>query len=414
MQQKSMILARFVRNSYFAMGSAIVALNSLVALAAESAIGSIGSLLGKATIVREGKSIPATKGMPIFASDSLNTEANAAVKLVFDDGGTFMAFEKASVKISEYSLKKEGGVTNLKSAFDIAKGKVRFFVKPDPNKKVDAKYKTSNAVMGIRGTSGFIDATNPNKTQLVVITGKVEVVNPKFPNKSVFVTPNLMTEVGGKTPPTVPKLAPANLVKNLNAEAVKTDANPNSFESKEEPANNGQPGEKKSIDEKPSQEKPSQDKPSQDKPVEEKKESGAAEPSRQPEEKQGAEKPVAEKSGGEKPQGDKQEIKSTKKAVFNPNGEQTLSVKDENLNNLQKEQKVFDVSAQPKNAPEDIAGKIAREQSKVDTAVLKTVNEKIQENTERAREAQEVLREKAVSAAEGASKQVKVKIVLPE
>jgi hypothetical protein len=46
---------------------------------------------------------------------------------------------------------------------------------------------------------------------------------------------------------------------------------------------------------------------------------------------------------------------------------------------------------------------------------LKSVSEKIQENTDRAREAREIAREKAVSAAaESSARKVKVKIVLPE
>lgn len=194
-----------------------------LALAADS-IGKLGNVLGKAEIVRDGKSLSATKGMEIFATDELITTDKTAVKILFHDGGTFMAFEKASVKISEYQVKTNGKDTNVKSAFDIAKGKVRFFVKPQANGKNDVTIKTANAVMGIRGTSGFIDATDPSKTQLVVLTGKVEVSNPKLPGQTVMVPPNQFTDVVGARPPTGPKPAPINLLSNLNSEASSVDA----------------------------------------------------------------------------------------------------------------------------------------------------------------------------------------------
>ena len=259
----------------------------LAALAQGAAIGTLGSIIGKAVIVREGKSIPGKKGMEIFATDELQTEQRTAVKINFTDGGNFMAFEDSKVKISEYKFKAAGDKSSLKSAFDVAKGKVRFFVKPQPGRTNETNFKTSNAVMGIRGTSGFIDASNPNNTQLVVLTGKVEVSNPKFPGKTVTVPPNQMTSVAAGKAPTPPKVAPPALVAGLNANAEKVDPNVGK-------------GEKQAHDD-----KEKSDKEKSDKKEEGKKEEGKKEEDKKEEGK----KEEGKKEEGKKEEGKKEEPK---------------------------------------------------------------------------------------------------------
>ena len=149
---------------------------SHVAWSADS-IGTLGSVLGKAQIDRIGKIIPAAKGMEIFATDRLITSEKAAVKIQFRDGGNIIAFENSNLKIEEYKVQLSGNSTTIKSAIDIAKGKVRFFVKPNPNGVSDVKFKTANAIMGIRGTSGAI-AVEGGKTTAGLFTGSAEMSTP--------------------------------------------------------------------------------------------------------------------------------------------------------------------------------------------------------------------------------------------
>jgi FecR protein len=354
---------------------------------AEKPIGNVGSLLGQATIFRNNKPLPVQKGMEVYPNDTLTTESNAAVKLTFTDGGTFMAFEKASVKISEYALKKEAGVTSLKSAFEIAKGKVRFFVKPDTNKKIDAKYKTSNAVMGIRGTSGFIDATNPEKTKLFVLTGKVEVSNPKFPLKTVLVTKNLMSEIDLKEAPSAPKLVPPTIMQSLNTQALAVDSKPDSFEAPKDTSSPQEPN------------TPADDK---------------NKPKNQPLEQQDT------TSTNTESQSTPEANTAGKKIIFNPNGEQSVSVQDENLNSLQREQKIFGEPAGSKKLNNSSLGENSSPQpiKTGETQIIKNLNEQIQVNSEKAKELRDIIREKSVSSGaasnEITTKDVKIKIVLPE
>lgn len=240
-----------------------------LARAESEVVGKLGAIIGKAFIIRDGQKLPAQKEMAVFPSDALATEPKAVVKILFADGGSFMAFENSSVKIEEYLVKQQGEKITLKSAFDIAKGKVRFFVKPGENRSNDATYKTKNAVMGIRGTSGFIDASG-GSTQLVVTTGKVSVSNPANPSVSVLVPANHMTSVVGAALPTEPKLAPPELLTKLKGSAEQAapgsgegesekQSAPNKSESKQKKDgddNQGSQGSEGSKDTGDSQEKP--------------------------------------------------------------------------------------------------------------------------------------------------------------
>lgn len=183
---------------------------------AKEAVGKVGALIGEAHIIRGGQKLPAKKGLEVFSTDSLQTAPRAVVKIQFTDGGSVMAFENSTMTIEQYDVKRQGDKISLKSAIDIAKGKVRFFVKPGPNRSNDASFKSKNAVMGIRGTSGFIQ-TSGEKTQLVVMTGKVELKNPANPSAAVFVQANQVSEVMGSASPTKPAAASPQLIRSLSA-----------------------------------------------------------------------------------------------------------------------------------------------------------------------------------------------------
>ena len=429
-----------------------LSLSALQAMAEEKPIGSLGSIIGKAQVLRGDKTLPATKGMKVFPSDSLVTSDKTAVKIQFDDGGTFMAFENAKVKIEEYKFQAGGeGAGTLKSAFEIAKGKVRFFVKPQPKGKVDTKYKTANAVMGIRGTSGFIDASKPGQTQLVVLTGKVEVSNPANPSQKVLVPPNQMTEVTGSAGvPTPPKPAPAALMSSLNSEANKVDPKGNGGESQPQKSDDKKSEEKKDdkkddkkSDDKKSDDKKSDDKKSDDnkKPEEGKKPDdkksddsksgpsdskksddgkGAPADSKKPDDNKGgpASTQGANDSGSAKPapggaNGGSETAASGKesapvqverKAVYSPDGSSTISVKDDKLNNLttptiNTRSPVSDVASKALAAPQQAV-------QQVQTTVTDNTQKAVQNQVDKAAKA-------AAAEDPNKKKSVKVKIVLP-
>ncbi len=193
-------------------------------------IGALSNLIGKVDILRSGKTLTGEKGFVLLETDEIVTYDKTAVKIIFNDGSNLMAFQNAKVKVAEYKIKAKGNDANdVKSAIDVVKGKVRFFVKPqeetDSGAKTDAKFKTSNSVMGIRGTSGFIDASVPGNTQIIVTTGTVQVTSIADPSKSVLVPANKFTEVVGKKAPTLPKAIPPIILNKLNSDASAVDPN---------------------------------------------------------------------------------------------------------------------------------------------------------------------------------------------
>ncbi|MES2616149.1 MAG: hypothetical protein V4591_12140 [Bdellovibrionota bacterium] len=124
----------------------------------QDAVGSIANVLGEVDIKHNGVNIKAKKQEPIYETDVVVTHKNSAVKINFKDGSNYMAFSDTEFKLSEYKLKSNGaGGASLKSVIDNVKGNVRFFVKPKEGGKNDVTYKTPNAVMLVRGTSGDID-----------------------------------------------------------------------------------------------------------------------------------------------------------------------------------------------------------------------------------------------------------------
>lgn len=197
---------------------------------APAEIGKISNIIGKIDILRNGKTLLGEKDSVVLETDELQTYEKTAVKIIFNDGSNLMAFQNAHIKLIEYKIKgKAENVSDVKSAIDVVKGKVRFFVKPQQNEnvsgKVDAKFKTSNSVMGIRGTSGFIDASIPGNTQVIITTGTVEVTSLADPSKSVVVAANLFTEITGNRAPTIPRNIPPAILNKLNADAKALDPN---------------------------------------------------------------------------------------------------------------------------------------------------------------------------------------------
>lgn len=214
-----------------------------------------------------------------------------------------MAFQNARVKVAEYKIKAKGeDASDVKSAIDVVKGKVRFFVKPQEDKQIantDAKFKTSNSVMGIRGTSGFIDASVPGNTQVIVTTGNVQVTSISDPSKSVIVPANKFTEVFGNKPPTVPKVVPPAILNKLNSDAAAVDPN---FRKSEQTKQDGD-----------SKKKEEQQKKKQDKE------------NKQGDSTQGSSGQTAAESSSSSDQ---------KKQVFNPDGTSSVVSTNSEMNNL--------------------------------------------------------------------------------
>lgn len=185
------------------------------ALAAEQSIGAVAAFSGPVMIQRAGGNLAATKGMPLSSSDALQTGAGGVVQVKFNDGSSFTLYENSNIRIDKYRATSKVARGVSETAFDILQGKLKFFVKPSKEKKNETQFRSKTALMGIRGTSGIIDVASSGETQLVVLTGLVEVKNPKFPNMSIAVAPNFSTRVNPGAAPQPPRPVNSENLKTL-------------------------------------------------------------------------------------------------------------------------------------------------------------------------------------------------------
>ncbi|NBW83097.1 hypothetical protein EBR21_15215, partial [bacterium] len=175
--------------------SVVVLLNGRAA-AADNDVGQISAYSGSVKIIRSSGSVEVVKGLVVLESDTVETGPGGVVQLKFNDGSSFTIYEKSLIGIDKYKRSSADSSSGLaESAFDVLNGKLKFFVNPKAKVKTNTQFRSKSAIMGIRGTSGVI-SVNPNgETQLVVLTGLVEVKNPKFPDVSIPVAPNFVTRV---------------------------------------------------------------------------------------------------------------------------------------------------------------------------------------------------------------------------
>ncbi|APJ04434.1 FecR family protein [Silvanigrella aquatica] len=187
--------------------------------AEDDEVGKIENIIGEGEIFNGKETLPLKKEMLVHPSDTITTKEKALVKILFFDGADIILYEKSKIKIKEYKVNLDTEKKSLKSVFDDIKGKIRFFVKPDKTVNNDVKYKTSNAVMGVRGTGGFIVAPlDQATTQLVVTTGSVQLSNPAAPNIVQEVKENQWGKIEADKPPPPPEPVTPKLIEELHVE----------------------------------------------------------------------------------------------------------------------------------------------------------------------------------------------------
>ena len=173
-------------------------LSSLDAFAATSA-GKIASVSGKVLARTEAKGKTPTRtlkpGDEIFAGDVLNTSNDGSVKILFSDKTIIDLGPSSLFKVDDYQLK---GGSDRKVDLSVAYGRIRASVNQKVGSGGSFRVRTKTATMGVRGTeflvlSDLSDFAPPSraekppaagappppppaaKTQIVVLTGKVEV-----------------------------------------------------------------------------------------------------------------------------------------------------------------------------------------------------------------------------------------------
>ena len=118
-------------------------------------VGQVATLQGIATVTR-GTAARSTLKVSdaIYKKDVLQTDANAAIGVTFDDETTLSLTANARIVVDEF-IYEEGGNGNT-AAFNIARGTVAF-VASLVAKTGDMTISTPTATLGIRGTTGVVD-----------------------------------------------------------------------------------------------------------------------------------------------------------------------------------------------------------------------------------------------------------------
>ncbi len=114
-------------------------------------VATVKKINGSATVVRQGKLIPATNGLEIWEKDTLRTGRNGSIGIVFNDD-TFLSLGPGSVlTIDEFIFNPKQGkfsivVRMLKGTAAYLSGLIS---KLSPE---SAHFKTPRASIGLRGT----------------------------------------------------------------------------------------------------------------------------------------------------------------------------------------------------------------------------------------------------------------------
>jgi len=137
-----------------------------------SAVGAVDEVSGDATITRlDGSVSPITIGTPVYEGDIIETSADGAVNIAFNDETTFAVSQEARLAIDEYVYDPvtESGTQDfsvLKGVFVFTSGLIG---RDDPD---DVNIDTPSGSIGIRGT---IIAGDVDTGEITVVEGAIVV-----------------------------------------------------------------------------------------------------------------------------------------------------------------------------------------------------------------------------------------------
>lgn len=150
----------------------------------EEPIGNVATVSGSASVVRNNETTPLKVKDDIYLNDVVQTAANSALGITFNDATTFNLKANTQIGIDTY-VYEDGGKSNA-GVFDVAKGTAAF-VAAAVAKTGDMKITTPTATLGIRGTTGMVEvpvgaaANNPNNVAIKLYpdadgrVGRIEV-----------------------------------------------------------------------------------------------------------------------------------------------------------------------------------------------------------------------------------------------
>lgn len=131
--------------------------------AAEEYIGGLRNVTGEASVLRDGKNIPAEHGLRICAGDELITGADGAMGIIFNDNTRISLGPGSRLAVNSYVFEPaKGGFDML---LDMIRGTASYIsgtmAKLAPE---SVRVQTPTAVIGVRGTS-FLVKVDPENSE---------------------------------------------------------------------------------------------------------------------------------------------------------------------------------------------------------------------------------------------------------
>ncbi len=138
----------FVSTAVFLLLSLALVFSSSVA---SPAVATIQKVTGTATVVRQGKAIPATLGLEIWQSDTLRTGPDASIGLVFQDDTRLSLGPETVFVIDEFIFAPREGKFSI--VLRMLKGTAAFLSGLSSKLAPESvRFVTPSASIGIRGT----------------------------------------------------------------------------------------------------------------------------------------------------------------------------------------------------------------------------------------------------------------------
>ena len=147
----------------------------------------------------------------IYERDKIHAGEDSKAEFMFKS-------KKESVKIYSKTFLVIKSAKNYGSELILPLGKARFVVSPKSRKRKRFVVRTSNAILGVKGTD-FIVQTDGDLTDVLTINGKVSFANLAYLKKKIFVRKNQASRTTRDEPPADVVTVPVDIQKKIIIQA---------------------------------------------------------------------------------------------------------------------------------------------------------------------------------------------------
>jgi hypothetical protein len=165
--------------------------------------GKVTSVVGDATVERNGQIIPLKQDSPVCTGDIVVTNAASVTQMKLRDGSLITVGKNSEFKIVEYKIYKNKPNVAL---FELAKGAFRIVTGYMVKKPHRYEVKTALAVLGVRGTDfwGGYGLTE-NGLDVIMLSGKGVYVTNNNAETVELEADGFGTTIIADTTPSLPK-----------------------------------------------------------------------------------------------------------------------------------------------------------------------------------------------------------------